>query len=224
MLNTFWETKEGQLLIVESIASKFGDDEDRVCVLTDGNERLSYPESKLQEILDSEDGDGVLKRVDPDASGFEYNAIMADQDNERTAQLYQTLLINCMAITARRIVPFEVRNDMGNVKGHTTTLTDALGFWRHAIPTLESNPDNESQLVVKVILTGEIFKTRADDVETMEEEQSIGDVYRVIPAMREVSKAMDAQGVMVNNIDFDLQPMVVEEPEEANDEDYSLKQ
>ena len=225
MLNTFWQTADGDLFIVEALASQLNNEEERTCILTDGNQRISYPESKLQEILDNEEGNGELKRVDPEATGFEFHAIMADADNERTARLYQTLLVNCMAITARRIAPFEEKEGAGNVKEHTTTLTDGLGFWRHAVPTLESNPDNEEQLVVKVILTGEIFKDRCRDPEVMEETQGIGDVYRVIPSMREVSKALDAQGVMVNNIDFDLQPMVVEEPEPeaASDEDYSLK-
>lgn len=222
MLNTFWETKDGDLLIVESISNSLENEDQRVCVLTNGDSRFTYAESKLQEIMENEDGDGTLKRVDPKAHGFEFHAILSDRDNERTAHLYQTLLLNCLAITSRRIVPFEETSSKGNVKEHTTILSDGIGFWRHAYPTLDHNEDDPEQLVIRVVLTGEIFTDRCRDPELMMEEQGINSVYRVMPAMRKVDKAMDAAGTIVNNIDFDLQPMV-EEIEEASDEDYSLK-
>jgi hypothetical protein len=128
-------------------------------------------------------GENVTAKLKPQT--WEHTTLLETSgDDEDLSQLVNLLMLQCMDITARGVIPFELLPETldGNIKTHDVGLDDAHGYWTRAVAILDTMDDEEEpRLVIKVMLSGVLFtgKFEEDGIELSED--NVGDTLMVIP-------------------------------------------
>lgn len=124
--------------------------------------------------------------------------------DEDLSHLVNLLMLQCMDITAKGVVPFELLPETleGNIKTTNVSLGDAHGYWTRAVAVLDTMDDDadEPKLVIKVMLSGVLFTGKFEEEDITLTGDSIGDTLTVIPRFAHP----DGDDTKIDAVSFDV--------------------
>lgn len=166
-------------------------------ILSNGTDLAVGTEAFLKE-----HGEDVTETLRPQS--WEHTTLLETSgSDEDLSQLVNLLMLQCMDITSRGVIPFELLpDDMdGNIKTHDVSLNDAHGYWTHAVAVLDTEDgEDEPKLVIKVMLSGMLFTGKFDDEGIVLSEDNVGDTLMVIPRFAQP----DGEENKIDAVSFDV--------------------
>lgn len=148
-------------------------------LLSDGETTSVVEEDHLKEY-----GLNVTQDIKPQT--WEHTTMLeSNGSDEDLSHLVNLLMLQCMDITARGVIPFELLPETleGNIKTTDVNLAGAHGYWSRAVAVLDTidEEDQEPKLVIKVMLSGVLFVGKFEKDDIVLTEENLGDTLMVVP-------------------------------------------
>lgn len=221
MQTTLWE-KAGMTLLAKAVHTGMHSLMGKQLVeMTDGIESFIVDLEELKENATEISDDLVLRE-------FEHTCSLQTHggDQNATLQLLDTIMVQCMHLTAHGSVPISLitQHDVNTVKSERTDLTKAVGYWQRATAFLDheapEDGEEEPKLVIRVVLNGVLFASRfkEEDEERLNEFE-LKSHYQIHPRFN--NDVLEGRGGDLG-MDFDIVDTEAEpEFEEVSDEEAS---
>jgi len=203
MQTTVWD-KAGMSLLAKAVHTGMNSLSGKHLIeLTDGVETFIIDPDELRETATEVSDDLVMRE-------FEHTCSMQTHggDQQATLQLLDTVMVQCMQMTANGAVPISlVGPDQINVVKETrTNFSEAVGYWQRATAFLDhefdEQNDEEPKLVIRVVLNGVLFASRfkQETAETLKENE-LESHYQVHPRFNH--DVLEGRGGSLS-MDFDI--------------------
>ena len=197
MKDTLWTLNHYNGVIKEQPIGVGDPDEKPSVILTDGTTTVIVTEEYLKD-----NGINVTKELKPQT--WEHTTLLeSGGSDEDLSHLVNLMMLQCMDITARGVIPFELLppETDGNIKTSDVDLAGAHGYWTRAVAVLDTMDDEEEpRLVIKVMLSGVLFVGKFEQDDIVLSEENVGDTLMVVPRFAQPDGEVDK----IDAVSFDV--------------------